>query len=117
VFQKQVHEYGPEMAFDNDSETRWATDSGTKQAWITVDLGKPLTIQRVRIEEAIAERVQKFEFQCRDGMDWKTIFSSQKIGRWFQKRLDQPITAREFRLNILDATDGPTISDIEFIEQ
>jgi len=117
VFQKQDDEYGPEQAWDNDPNTRWATDSGTKQAWITGDLGKPLTIQRIRIEEAIAERVQKFEFQHREGQEWKTIFTGQKIGRWFQMKFNQPVTAQEFRLNILDATDGPTIADIEFIEK
>ena len=39
VYQKQVSNYGPQAAFDGDSETRWATDSGTKQAWIVADLG------------------------------------------------------------------------------
>jgi alpha-L-fucosidase len=105
------------MAFDNDSHTRWATDTGTKQCWIAGDLAKPLTIQRVRIEEAIGERVQKFEFQYRNGDQWKTIYSGTKIGRWHQQKLDPPVTAREFRLNILDATDGPTIADIELIEK
>ncbi|MEI8289890.1 MAG: alpha-L-fucosidase [Verrucomicrobiota bacterium] len=115
VFQKQNDRYGPQQAFDNDSQTRWATDAGTKQCWIAADLGKPLTIQHVRIEEAMGERVQKFEFQYRDGAEWKAIFTGQKIGHWFQKKFDQPVTAQEFRLNILDATDGPTIADIEFI--
>jgi alpha-L-fucosidase len=117
VFQNQTHEYGPEMAFDSDSETRWATDSGVRQAWITADLGRPLTIQRVRIEEALAERVQKFEFQYREGDAWKTAFTGEKIGHWFQKKLEQPVNAQEFRLNILDATDGPTINEIEFFEK
>jgi hypothetical protein len=117
VFQKKPGEYGPQMAFDNDPHTRWATDGGTKQCWIAADLGKPLTIQRVRIEEAMGERVQKFEFQYRDGSEWKTIFTGQKIGHWFQKKLDPPVKAQEFRLNILDATDGPTINDIELIEK
>jgi alpha-L-fucosidase len=116
IYQKQTEEYGPQQALDNDPNTRWATDSGTKQAWITADLGKPLTIRRVRIEEAFGERVQKFEFQYRDGKEWKTIFTGQTIGRWFQQKFE-PVTAQEFRLNILDATDGPTITDIEFIEK
>jgi alpha-L-fucosidase len=117
VYQKMAGAHGPQMAFDNDSHTRWATDTGTKQCWIVADLGKPLTLQRVRIEEAVGERVQKFEFQYRDGGQWKTIYSGTKIGRWHQQKLDSPVTAREFRLNILDATDGPTIADIELIEK
>ena len=67
VYQKRNDEYGPAEAFDNDPETRWATDSGTKKAWIAVDLGKPLAIQRVRIEEAYGNRIQKFELQFREG--------------------------------------------------
>jgi alpha-L-fucosidase len=117
VYQKQQSEHGPQLAFDNDAHTRWATDSGTKQCWIAADLGKPLTIQRVRIEEALGERVLKFEFQYRAGTEWKTIFTGTKLGHWYQQKLDPPVTAQEFRLNILDATAGPTIADIELIEK
>jgi alpha-L-fucosidase len=111
VFQNQVSDYGPQMAFDDDSATRWATDNGTKQAWITATLASPQTIRSVTISEAYG-RVQKFEFQYRDGADWKTIFSGTTIGEQFQQKF-APVTAREFRLNILDATEGPTINEIE----
>jgi alpha-L-fucosidase len=116
VYQKQTQHYGPQEAFDQDADTRWATDSGTKQAWIVADLGKPLMIQCVRINEALQERVRQFEFQYRDGNNWKTLFTGQKIGPSFQRQFD-PVTAREFRLNILDASDGPTISDIELLQK
>jgi len=118
VYQNQVQEYGPEMAFDRDDATRWATDSGTRQSWIAADFGKPLPIRRVRIAEAepYAGRVGKFEFQYRDGPEWKTIFAGDKLS-WDFQRTFPPVTAREFRLNILDASDGPTLSEIEFFEQ
>ena len=118
VFQKMSEEYGPQQAFDNDPNTRWATDSGTKQAWIAADFGKPVTIRSVRLQEAVpyTNRVTKFEFQFRDGTEWKTIFSGQKIGERFEQKI-QPVTAREFRLNILDATEGPTISEIELLQK
>ena len=51
VFQGMA-EYGADKAFDGNSETRWATDSGTKSAWLEVDLGKPVTIGRAVIEQA-----------------------------------------------------------------
>jgi alpha-L-fucosidase len=117
VYRKMTEEYGPQQAFDNNPDTRWATDAGTKQAWIAVDLGKPLTVQRVRIQEAYGQRVQKFEVQHLDGKEWKTAFTGQTIGEWFQHKFDRPITAREFRLNILDATEGPTIAEIELLEK
>jgi alpha-L-fucosidase len=114
VFQNQTEEYGPQMAFDSDADTRWATDAGTKQCWIATELDKAATIQGVHIQEAAlyTNRVQAFEFQFRDGAEWKTIFTGTTIGASFQKKFD-PVTAREFRLNILNATIGPTISEIE----
>jgi alpha-L-fucosidase len=118
VYRNQTREFGPDMAFDNDSDTRWATDEGTKQAWIAADLGRPLTIQRVRMEEAegYSGRVKSFEFQYKEGAEWKTIFAGEKLG-WDLQKSFPPVTAREFRLNILDASQGPTLSDIEFFEK
>ncbi len=118
VYQKMFEEYGPEMAFDSDNETRWATDSGTRQAWIAADLGRQVKVQRVRIAEAApyAGRVKKFDFQYRQGGEWKTIFTGTTLGEKFQRRFE-PVTAREFRLNIQDATEGPTIAEIELVEK
>jgi alpha-L-fucosidase len=104
--------YAAECAFDGDPDTRWATDSGTKQAWVALDFGRPTQIDSVRISEAIAPRVQKFEFQYRYGGDWKTIFAGTQIGASFSQSFE-PLTAREVRLNILDASEGPTIYEIE----
>ena len=116
VFQGQNGEYGPQQAFDNDPQTRWATDSSTKRCWIAADLGKATTVEGVRVQQeaSYADRITKFEFQYRDGGEWKTIFSGTKISAKFQKKFE-PVTAREFRLNILDATEGPTINEIELI--
>jgi alpha-L-fucosidase len=118
VYQGQRDEFGPQQAFDNDPNTRWATDGGTKQAWIAINLPRPLSIQRVRIAEAApyAGRVKQFEFQYRDGTEWKVIFAGTALGEWFQRKFD-PVTAREFRLNIQDASEGPTIADIELFEK
>jgi alpha-L-fucosidase len=113
VYRNETSDYGPQFAFDGDTGTRWATDDGTRQAWVSIDLGRPKTIQGVRIHEAFAGRVQKFELQHRDGEVWKTIFSGTTLGAQFERTF-APVTAREFRLNILEATQGPTIEQIEF---
>jgi alpha-L-fucosidase len=63
------------MALDDDPETRWATDSGTHEAWLEVDLGK-------------------------------------RIGEECLLRFD-PITTAVVRLNILSATEGPTIWEFQ----
>ncbi|MEI6078510.1 MAG: discoidin domain-containing protein, partial [Verrucomicrobiota bacterium] len=45
VFQNSAS-YGADKAFDDVDETRWATDPGTTNAWLEVDLGKPETVNR-----------------------------------------------------------------------
>jgi alpha-L-fucosidase len=75
-----------------------------------------VTLSRIRIHEAVAERVRRFEFQHRDGAAWQTLFTGDKIGRDFE-RVFPPLTARGLRLNILDATDGPTIAEFELLEK
>ena len=70
----------------------------------------------VKIVEAYAGRVQKFEFQYRDKGDWKTIFTGTTVGESFEKHFNS-VKADEFRLNILDATQGPTISEIQLLNE
>jgi alpha-L-fucosidase len=105
--------YGPDKAFDDDPGTRWATDSGVKQAWLDVDLGKPVTFGRVAISEEY-DRVRRFELQYKDGDTWKTFLQGARIGDEFSRSFD-PVTAQHVRLNILDATDGPTIWEFQLL--
>jgi len=114
VYQR-MEEYGSDKAFDDNPYTRWATDGGTKRAWVATEFAKPTTFDGVRIQEAVAGRVQAFELQFKDGDAWNTIFSGTTIGGQFKKTFP-PVTAREIRLNILDATEGPTIADIQVTE-
>jgi alpha-L-fucosidase len=110
---QQMDDYGPDMAFDGSPHTRWATDGGTRHAWIAIDLGKPTTLQGVKIEEAIAGRVEKFELQYKEGDAWKTILSGGKLGHFSRKF--PPVTTQHVRLNILEANEGPTIAEIQWI--
>lgn len=103
--------YGPDKAIDGDSGTRWATDSGIKQAWLELDLDKPVTFGRVAISEEF-DRVRRFELQSKDGDTWKTILQGTRIGEQYSQDF-QPVTAQYVRLNILEATDGPTISEVQ----
>jgi alpha-L-fucosidase len=115
VFQKQGR-YGADKACDDDPETRWATDSGTKQGWLEVDLGSPQTFSKIAIHEwhGGGGRIQRFELQCKEGSDWKTFFTGMTMGTDFQTTF-APLTARHVRLNILDAKDGPTIGEFEVL--
>jgi len=105
--------HGPDKAFDDDPGTRWATDSGVKQAWLEVDLGKPVTFSRVSISEEY-DRVRRFEIQYKDGENWKTLLQGTRIGDKYSQTFDS-ITAQHVRLNILEATDGPTIWEFQLL--
>jgi len=112
IFQKN-RQYGPDKVVDDDPATRWATDTGTKQAWLEVDLGKAATFNQVKIAEAY-DRVREFELQYKNTTQWKTFARGTKIGADYSKTFE-PVTARQVRLNILNSTDGPTIWEFQLL--
>jgi len=116
VYQKQA-EYGADKAVDGDSNTRWATDSGIKSAWLELDLGKPVTFSRTVIKQAFPElgRVRKFAIECLTDDQWKPCYSGEKLGAKLSARF-APVTAQRVRLNITESTDGPTIWEFQLFK-
>jgi alpha-L-fucosidase len=108
--------HGPDKAFDDDDSTRWATDGGTHQAWLQVDLGKPTAFNRMMINEAYAGRIQKFQLEKREGDIWKSFFEGKTVGEKAVFDFDT-VTAQQVRLNILEATEGPTIWEVQILMQ
>lgn len=106
--------YSPEKAVDDDPDTRWGCDYGTKSAWLEVDLGKAATIDRAYISEPYG-RVRKFQIEVRqeDGT-WRSLCQGTTIGEdhWVQFT---PATARHVRLNLLETIDGPSIWEFQLL--
>ncbi|MBV9126315.1 MAG: alpha-L-fucosidase [Planctomycetes bacterium] len=98
-------------AFDGNLNTHWSAAPGTHSAWLEVDLGRPTAISYVNISEE-GKRVQKFQLEYKDGDHWKPIFQGQTIGHGLT-HFFEPVTAQVFRLNILEASEAPSISEIE----
>ncbi len=107
-------DHRPDKAFDDDDATRWATDAGTHQAWLQVDLGKPVGFNRAIIHEAYAGRIRKFQLQRLEGDAWKTFFEGTTVGEKGEFKF-QTIAAQQVRLNILEATEGPTIWEFQIL--
>jgi len=105
--------YGADRAVDGDEMTRWATDAGTKQCWLEVDLGKPETFDRAMLDECVdfGVRVSGFELQYREGDEWKTFFEGTTMGPQLGVKFD-PVTAQHVRLNIT-GDHGPTINEFQ----
>jgi len=109
-----MQQYGPMMAFDDDDDTRWATDAGTDKAWLEVDLGEPHTINKAVICEAYAGRVRKFELQYKVDDAWQSFYQGTTLSERTVLTFS-PITARHVRLNILQAAEGPTIWEFQLM--
>ena len=103
-------EFGPDNAVDGRSDTRWATDAGTKSAWLEIDIGQPKVFSRAAIKQAFPElkRVRKFAIEYWQDGQWKTICRGENLGANFTAKFES-VTAQRVRLNITEATDGPTI--------
>ena len=111
---QSMSEYDAGKAFDDNDTTRWATDGGTHAAWLEVDLGAPATISRAVIKEAF-DRVQSFELQHKTGEAWETFARGTNIGERREVKF-KPLTAQYLRLNILEATDGPTLWEFQLFK-
>ncbi len=107
-------EYQASSAIDGDPQTRWA--SMQPQSWLEVDLGKPMTFSKALISEAFSPRVQSFELQCKVGEEWKTFHQGTTLGIDYKAGFD-PVTARQVRLHILQASEGPTIWEFQLLEK
>ncbi len=115
IYQGQA-DYGPDRAVDGKADTRWATDPGVRKAWLELDLGRSATFRRARLAEAYPNRVQRFELQRFAEGQWETFLSGSTIGESWSAGFE-PVTAQRVRLNIIDATDGPTIWEFELFDR
>ncbi|MBE3096218.1 MAG: alpha-L-fucosidase [Planctomycetes bacterium] len=111
VFQKNAASYGPDKAFDDDPGTRWAADAGTREAWLAVDLGSPQTIDRAALSE-YTPRIQEFVIEYQKDGQWQAAARGKRAGEDFEMKFT-PVTAQVWRLNILKASDGPTIWEFQ----
>jgi hypothetical protein len=112
IFQNQ-DQYGPQNAVDNNWATRWATDAGVKSALLEIDLGQAGTFDTVVINEGW-DRIRRFQLQYELDGKWRILLEGTLIGADYEKRF-KPVTARRVRLNILEATDGPTLWEFQLL--
>lgn len=106
--------YAADKAFDDNDETRWATDTGTTNAWLEVDFGKSEKVGRAVIEQAYPElnRVKKFAIEYWQDDQWKPCHQGENLGATLDATFDL-VTVQRIRLNITEATDGPTIFEFK----
>lgn len=108
--------YKPGNMIDENDDTYWTTDDGTKSGKILIDLGKETKFDVVSIEEAIqnGQRINNYKVEYRTGTEgaWTVLEEGQTIGA---KRLcrTSETTARQIKITV-GTTDGkvPMISEV-----
>lgn len=99
-----------EKALDGDETTRWGAAPDTRGGWLELDLGMEKPIGRATVVELAFPRTQEFVIEYKHGVEWKPLHRGTTIGgnRVFEFT---PVNARHVRLNILKASDVPTIEE------
>jgi alpha-L-fucosidase len=106
--------FGGQHLSDENYDTYWATDDTVRQASITIDIGKPMEINRVVLQEYIplGQRVKSFNVEYWDGKQYIKIEEQTTIG--YKRILVFPtIKTSKVRVNILDAKASPALSELQ----
>jgi alpha-L-fucosidase len=113
---KNDPQYAAAQAVDDESGTRWATDDGTAEGWLEVDLRRAREIDGAFISEGW-DRIREYalEIKTADGV-WKPFFHGTTIGVAGAKLAFPRVSGQVVRLRILKAAGGPTIWDFELYE-
>ena len=90
-------EYLPEFAVDEDPNTRWLARTDDAKPSLTVDLGKPLVFNTVKISEPYEPHIRSFKVQYLDHGEWKTIIEGDNIGSEFMEQFP-PVEAAMIRI-------------------
>jgi len=100
---------------DGNKDTYWATDDGVLQGSVEFDLGKSQIIKYVLLQETIrlGQRIGEFNIEVWKDDAWQEIARATTIGHKRIIRLDQPVEAQKFRINILKSKACPVLSNIE----
>ncbi|MFY0254880.1 alpha-L-fucosidase [Chitinophaga sp. 30R24] len=99
---------------DGNNATYWAATEDARSADITLNWKKPVTFNRVVLQEYIAlgQRVKSFSVDILENGAWKEVARETTIGH--KRILVLPdYTAAQVRIRILDAKAAPVISEVQ----
>ena len=110
--------FGAELLFDDEIESYWSTNNGTKEGFVEAKLAQPSLVDVVRIREQIrlGQRVRGWAFDIKVNGEWREVAKGESIGNQVMMRFEnkQPIT--DIRLRITSAQAAPTISEISLFK-
>lgn len=108
--------FGPDKAVDNNYDTYWTTDGDVTTGYLEVDLGQPLDIDGVIIQEYIplGQRIAAHRIEFLDGSEWREVTSGTTVG---YKRIHwKKFKAQRVRLVITRSRACPLINSFQIIQ-
>ncbi len=99
---------------DNNFDTYWTMPDGQKTGTVTVDLGKDVDLDVIRLQEYIplGQRISSWKVEVEVYGNWKEFGSGQTIG--YQRMIKGTVLpVRKIRLSITSSLAVPVISSIE----
>jgi alpha-L-fucosidase len=106
-------QFGPACVLDDNRRTYWATDDGTTESNVVLQLVQPVTFNVVDLREylPLGQRVERFALDVWEKGAWKELASGTSIGNRRLVRSDRMTTDR-VRLRITQAAACPAISEV-----
>jgi alpha-L-fucosidase len=106
-------QYGPQNVIDGNRNSYWATDDAAANPSITLDLGKPVTFNVVRIREflPLGQRLDAVAVDAWTNGQWQEVGQATSIGNQRLIAL-QPVTTDKVRVRVTQASACPAISEI-----
>ncbi len=103
--------FGAAAVLDTDLDSYWAPAGDARTGQFTIDLGAPVTFDRVRLQEyvALGQRVSLFEIEVEAAGTWKRLATGTTIGH--TRIVALPVTtASRVRVTIHDARAVPLVA-------
>ncbi|MCX6361023.1 MAG: discoidin domain-containing protein, partial [Armatimonadetes bacterium] len=102
--------YEAAMAFDGNENTRWGAAADARSGWLQVDLGRETEIGRAVVMEIGYPRTRQFAIEVEEAGSWRAVVTGDALGG--ERSFDfAPVRTRRVRLNILKASEVPTIEE------
>ena len=83
------------------------------EAWLEIHLPHAITFDVITMDEAFGPRVKAFRLLAKQDNALKVFYEGAAMGRNWAGKFPA-VAAQELRLEITEASDGPTIRDIQF---
>ena len=101
--------YEGNKAVDGDTNTRWSPEDADTDPWMAVNFGEDTTFNKLVLSEMFDTwynpndyRCRKFQIEAWDGENWQVIHEGTTIGEELSVDLEEPVTASEVRLRIME---------------